>query len=385
MDVRIDRDLVVELTRALIRFQSVNPPGNEQGAAEYLGKRMREFGLEVELQQLEPDRAQVIGRIKGSGTGHLVYTGHLDVVPPGSQEWSHDPFAADLVDGTIYGRGSVDMKGGVAAIVAAAAALQVAGFKPAADYIIAATAGEEAGMFGAAAMVERRSLEGSRYLVVAEPTGLDLYIGEKGVLWVELRALGRTAHGSMPWLGVNAIGFVARLIPWLEEYPFPFHESSLLGKPSLSVNVIEGGDKVNVVPDLCRVELDLRTVPGQDHQALLRRLRTVAGDIASHFNENLHVELRVLNDKPAIETDPGDPLIDAVFHTIHSVCGRKPEIAGVSYGTDAAYLAPGFGIPMVICGPGSTGLLHQTDEHVEVDELVQAAEIYAALAQRLLG
>src|SRR5579872_4023843 len=140
MDVRVDKDLVVELTRDLVRIQSVNPPGNEQEAAEYLGNRMRHLGLEVELQHLEPDRAQVIGRLRGSGDGHLVLTGHLDVVPPGGQTWEHEPFAADLVDGRIYGRGSADMKGGVAAMVAAAAALIDAGFHPSADFVIAATA-----------------------------------------------------------------------------------------------------------------------------------------------------------------------------------------------------------------------------------------------------
>src|ERR1700737_3016568 len=115
----VDRDLVVRLTRDLIRIRSVNPPGNEQEAAEYLGNEMRGLGLEVELQHLEEGRAQVIGRIRGAGPGHLVLTGHLDVVPPGAQKWEHDPFGGDMVDGRIFGRGSADMKGGVAAMVGA--------------------------------------------------------------------------------------------------------------------------------------------------------------------------------------------------------------------------------------------------------------------------
>lgn len=381
----IDDDLVVQLTRDLIRFPSVNPPGNEQVVAEFLAERMRQLGLEAEVQPLEPDRANVIGRLRGEGDGHLVFTGHLDVVPPGGQAWEHDPFAADLVDGRIYGRGSADMKGGVASIVAAAAALARAGFRPKADLIIAATAGEEAGMLGAAAMVERRALEGARYLVVAEPSGLDVFIGEKGVLWVDITAYGRTAHGSMPSLGINAVSYLSRLIPRLEEYPFPYQESPLLGGPTLSVNVITGGNKTNVVPDLCRISVDMRTVPSQDHADLLARLRTLATEVARDYHPDLRVEIEVDNDKEPVETDRTETLVEATVRSVEAVRSRPPEVGGVTYGTDAACLGPGFGIPMVICGPGAQGMAHQPDEYVEVEQLVQAARIYADLSQRLLG
>lgn len=384
MDVRVDPEEVVELTRDLVRFPSVNPPGNEAAPAEYLAKRMTDMGLDVEVQTLEPDRANVIGRIKGSGDGHLVFTGHLDVVPPGGQAWKHDPFAADLVDGHIYGRGSADMKGGVAAMVAAAGALLRAGFKPKADYVIAATCGEEAGMLGAQAMGDRRSLEGSRYLVVGEPSDLDVFIGEKGVLWVNVRALGRTAHGSMPWLGANAVSAIARLIPRLEEYPFPFTESPLLGKPTLSVNVIDGGNKTNVVPDVCAISIDMRTVPGQDHEKILSRLREIAEESARAYNPEVRVEVEIDNDKGPLETEPQNPLVGAMIASVKAVRGKDPKVGGVTYGTDAAHLGPAFNIPMVICGPGAPGMAHQPDEYVETEQLVQAVQIYSDLAQRLL-
>jgi len=380
-----DRNLVTELTQQLVRFPSVNPPGNEQEVAEFLGGRLRELGLQVEIQPLGESRANVIGRIRGEGTGHLVLTGHLDVVPPGGQEWEHDPFAADLVDGRIYGRGSADMKGGVAAMVAAAASLASSGFRPRADLILACTAGEEAGMLGALTMVERRSLEGARHLVVAEPSDLNVFVGEKGVLWTRLRALGRTAHGSMPWLGVNTVSYMARLIPRLEEYPFAWEESALLGKPTLSVNVIRGGNKTNVVPDLCEVELDMRTVPSQRHEEILDRLRSLAEETARGFGPGLRIELEVDNDKPPLETDHSEPLVGATIAAVQAVRGSAPDVGGVTYGTDAACLGPGFNIPMVICGPGAPGMAHQPDEYVEVEQLVQAAEIYADLARRLLG
>jgi succinyl-diaminopimelate desuccinylase len=308
----------------------------------------------------------------------------MDVVPPGGQKWQHDPFAGDRVDGRIYGRGSADMKGGVAAMVTAAAALTRAGFRPHADLILAFTAGEEAGMMGAHAMVQRRSLEGARCLVVGEPSDLNVLIGEKGVLWLRVRAYGRTAHGSMPHLGLNAVSAMVRLIPRLEEYPFPWQESPLLGKPTLSVNVIHGGNKTNVVPDLCELEVDMRTVPGQDHQQILQTVRSLAEEVRQEHNPQIRMEVEIDNDQPSLETDRAEPLVEATVQAVERVRGASPEVAGVAFATDAAYLAPGFDIPMVICGPGEPGMAHQPDEHVEIEQLVQAAQIYADLAQRLL-
>ncbi len=385
LDVQIDEQLVIDLTRELIRFESVNPPGNEGPVATFLAGRMRELGLDAEIQEIEPGRANVIGRIRGSSQGHLVFTGHLDVVPPGEQTWQHSPFGAELVEGRLYGRGSADMKGGVAAMVAAAAGLVKAGFRPTADVVLAITAGEEAGMVGAAAMVEQRSLEGSRYLVVGEPSGLDVFIGEKGVLWTNVTAYGRTAHGSMPSLGINAVSYMARLIGRLEEYPFPWEESPLLGRPTISINIIHGGNKINVVPDHCRIAVDMRTVPGQDHEDILGRMRELAEEVAKGFHENLRVDVEIDNDKLPIETDRSEPLVGAMVESVRRVRGREPEVGGVTYGTDAAALCPGYDMPMVICGPGAPGMAHQPDEYVEVEELVQAAQIYADVAQRLLS
>jgi succinyl-diaminopimelate desuccinylase len=380
-----NRELVIDLTRELIRFQSINPPGNEGPVAEHLVRRLRELGLEAEIQYVEEGRANVLGRLRGAGDGHLVLTGHLDVVPPGGQKWDHDPFTADVQGARVYGRGSADMKGGVAAMVAAMASLAASGFRPRADVILAATCGEEAGMVGAQAMVELDSLKGSRWLVVGEPSGLDVFIGEKGVLWVEIRAFGRTAHGSMPWLGVNSVSYLARLITRLENHTFPWTESALLGGPTLSVNVINGGNKTNVVPDVAAMTVDMRTVPSQAHGEILAEMRSLAEEIAGEYDPELRVELEVENDKGPLETDRSDPLVTAIVDSVRAVRGKSPEVGGVTYGTDAAALGPGYGIPMVICGPGAAGMAHQPDENVEIEQLIDAAAIYEDLARRLLG
>jgi succinyl-diaminopimelate desuccinylase len=381
----VDRDLVIELTRELVRFRSVNPPGNEGEVAEFLAGRLWELGLEATVQEVEPGRANVVGRLPGAGGEPLVFTGHLDVVPPGGQRWDHDPFEAELVDGRVYGRGSADMKGGVAAIITAMAALAASGFHPTGDVILAATCGEEAGMLGARAMVDAKSLPGGGNLVVAEPSTLDVFHGEKGVLWLKVRALGRTAHGSMPWLGINAISAIARLIPALEAYPFEYEESTLLGKPTLSVNVITGGNKTNVVPDVCEIEVDMRTVPGQDHAALAAHVTRLAHEAAAAIHPDLRIEVEVDQDVAPLETERTHPLVEAMVASVRAVRGKDPEVGGVTYGTDGAHLGPGFGMPVVICGPGAQSMAHQPDEYVEVDQLVQAAEIYVDLARRLLS
>jgi succinyl-diaminopimelate desuccinylase len=288
---------------------------------------------------------------------------------------------AELVDGRIYGRGSADMKGGVAAIVAAMSALN--GSQLAGDVILAATCGEEAGMVGARAMVERGSFEPGGRLVVAEPTDLNVFHGEKGVLWLKVRALGRTAHGSMPHLGINAINAIATLIPRLNGYPFPYEESALLGKPSLSVNVIQGGNKINVIPDFCEIEVDMRTIPGQDHAAMTDAVRKLADDVARDF-EGLRMEIDVISDVSSLETDSSHELVLDIVKSVRSVRGADPEVGGVAYATDGAHLGPGFNMPVVICGPGAPGMAHQPDEYVETQQLTDAAEIYVDLALRTL-
>jgi succinyl-diaminopimelate desuccinylase len=380
----MDSDLVVRLTRDMIRLRSVNPPGDERPVADYLAAEARQNGLEAELQKLDPGRANCIVRLPGGDAPALVLTGHLDVVPPGDQAWEHDPFGAELADGRIYGRGSTDMKGGVAAILTAMIELRRSGFRPAGDVVLAATAGEEAGLYGARAMVERRSLQGGGYLVVAEPTDLNVFVAEKGVLWVHVHYYGRTAHGAMPWLGVNAVSAMSRLIPVLESYPFRFEESPSLGKPTLSVNMIDGGNKTNVVPDHCRIVLDMRTVPSQDHAALIGEVRQQAEAAARSVNGEIRVDITVDQDSLPVETDPQEPLVQAVVESVRTVTGRQPRVEGVHYATDGAVLAPGYSIPMVICGPGGTDMLHQPDEWVAVEQLTQAVEIYADLARRLL-
>ncbi len=382
----VDLESVVDLTQRLVRVDTVNPPGNEAAAAELVGEYLERHGLDVEYQRFSPQRANLVARIRGEAPdGHLALSGHLDVVHPGAKEWASPPFAAERKGDRLVGRGTADMKGGVASMAVAAASLAGRGFHPKADLILAISAGEEVDTVGARHMAGTGVLRGTSMLVVGEPTGLDVFVAEKGVLWPRVTAHGRTAHGSMPQLGVNAITFISHLIRRLEGNPFPFEASPILGEPTVSVNTIEGGVKVNVVPDRCSIEVDMRLVPGQDRTSILNRLDAILDEVRTETGLDIHTEVEVLQDMPPVELPKSDPFVRQVVEVVAAVRGSDPEIGGVSFGTDGAVLGPALNAKLVILGPGKLDQLHQTNEYVDIEELGQATKIYMELAHTLLG
>src|SRR5689334_14008834 len=214
---RIDLEEAVSLTAELVRLDTTNPPGNETPAISLLEQRLRAAGFETVTVPYRahddpenPPRSQVVARLRGSGErAGLLISGHVDVVPTGNVPWSAAPFGGEIRDGRLYGRGSCDMKSGVAALVVAAEALaaecQRCAASPKGDLVVALTADEERNCLGAEVRVEEPLFDGLGAALVAEPTALGLYIAEKGAFWVEVTFLGRTAHGSMPHLGANAV------------------------------------------------------------------------------------------------------------------------------------------------------------------------------------
>ncbi|HZT96770.1 MAG TPA: M20 family metallopeptidase [Chloroflexota bacterium] len=376
---------VVELTRQLVRINTVNPPGNEAAAVDHLARYLSQEGLSPETQEIAPGRTNLICRLRGAAPeGHLILSGHIDVVHQGEATWEQPPFAAERVGDRLIGRGVADMKGGVAAMATALVELSRSGFRPRADLVLAVSAGEEVDTAGARMMAREDVLKGGRMIVIGEPTGLDVYVAEKGVLWLRVACRGRTSHGSMPDLGVNAVSFAAALIEELERYPFPFSESPILGKPTLSINRIEGGVKTNVVPDLCTLEIDLRLVPGQEPDEVIRKLEQVVERLRDRRAQLVQTEIEVLQSMPPVETDQADPLVEAVMAAAAEVRGVEPAVDGVPYGTDAAVLAPALRASMVIFGPGKPQQAHQPNEYVDVVELEQASRTYALIARRLL-
>ena len=374
----------LDLLRELIRLRSVNPPGDEAAVALALGRQAEAWGLETGLTSVAKGRPNVHARLAGHGAGPAVLlSGHTDTVPPGEVPWAHDPFSGDLADGEVWGRGAVDMKAGLAAMLVAMAALARRGWRPAGDVLLVGTVGEEVDCLGARHLRDSGGLDGVGWIVIGEPTNLDVVPAHRGALWLELVARGKTAHGSMPQLGVNAILHLAELLRWLGERRFPYLAHPLLAPPSINVGTIAGGVKTNVVPDRCVATVDLRTVPGQDHAALLQEVRDLAAELVSTA-PGLEIDVRVTNDMPPVETPSDHPLVETVRTAVGEAFGAAPAVRGATYYTDGSVWTDR-GIPIVIFGPGDDRLAHQPDERVPVEQLGRAVRGYMAVLERLLA
>jgi succinyl-diaminopimelate desuccinylase len=283
----------------------------------------------------------------------------------------------------VWGRGAADMKGGLAAMMAAALALVETGTSLAGDLILAFTAGEEVDCVGAHVVAGRTDLGPVGAIVLSEPSSNELFVAEKGALQVELTTYGQTAHGSMPELGRNAVMMMVALLSELDRLPVPCAEHPLLGGFTRSINTINGGVKTNVVPDRCTATVDMRTVPGQDHAALLRQIEALIADLSAR-QPGFQASMKVLNDNLPLTTPPDHPAVARMADVIEAVKGRRPVPRGVRYYSDAVAYVPAFAAPMLICGPGQASLAHQPNEYVEVDKLVESARILTLAAMRLL-
>jgi succinyl-diaminopimelate desuccinylase len=357
----------VELTRKLIQFDTVNPPGRELACAQHLEALLAGHGVETRLVKMGDDRASLVAR-RGRGTGKpLVFTGHIDVVPLGARAWSCEPFGGELRDGKVWGRGASDMKSGVAAFVAAA----IEAPRDGPEVVLLITAGEETGCDGARSIVDA-GLQGSAgALVICEPTGNVPYVGHKGALWLKAVASGKTAHGSMPEQGDNAVYKAARAVERLTCFDFRCERHPVLGAPTLNVGSFHGGLNINSVPDRAEVQIDMRTIPGVDHAELRSRIR-------SHMKEAL--ELETLIDLPGIWTEPTHPWAARAMAIASEVTGEPVRTATATYFTDASVFLPAMGgAPALVLGPGEPTLAHQTDEWCSVEKIVQATGIFRRL------
>jgi succinyl-diaminopimelate desuccinylase len=371
-----DRDAVA-LTRELLRFDTVNPPGQERACARHAGALLEQWGFRVDYHEYAEGRTSVVARAGGSeAKPPLCLTGHIDTVALGTARWTRDPFAGETEGDRLYGRGSSDMKAGVAAILLAARA--VAKRLPGTPgVVIVLTAAEEGGCIGSQHLARTRLLGRAGAMVVGEPTSNYPLVGHKGSLKFHARFRGVSAHGSMPELGVNAIYKAARAVSKLESFDFAVGQHPVMGGPTINVGTFEGGQGVNMVPDEAAIGVDIRTVPGMDHRALLSRLRDVLGKEA---------ELDVFSDMDAVWTEPGEEWVQRVFEISGAYLGSRPAPRTATYNTDAGNLRKAYaGAPAVVLGPGEPNLAHQTDEYVSMERIRQAVAIYEELIRNWCG
>lgn len=381
----VDRDEVLACARALISAPSENPGGTEDRAAEVASELLAGFDASPRTIRDEAGRPSVIARTGSNARPALAWNGHLDVVPAGDpSSWDHPPFAGELVDGRVIGRGAADTKGAIASAIAAIAAIRRAGVELGGRLELHLAADEElAGVHGTRVLWERGLLDQDA-CIVGEPTELRLGLAERGGAWITAIAHGRAAHGSTPHLGVNAITSMARLLLRLPEV-LPDREHRLVGRPSVNAAIVSGGSAPNVVPDRCEVDIDRRVVPGEVSAAeVLEPFERLAAELkAEHPEVELEFRLREWTD--AAEA-PGDSAIAAICReAVRAETGAIPPDQGFTGITDARFYINEARIPAVILGPGSLTVAHTANESVELAELVTAARVYARAFVGFLG
>ncbi|MBC8023332.1 MAG: M20 family metallopeptidase [Burkholderiales bacterium] len=344
----------------------------ERACARHLGAILEEAGFSVAYHEYAEARTSLIARIGAGAKPPICFTGHIDTVPLGATAWKHDAFAGETDADRVYGRGSTDMKSGIAAFIAAAVELapRLAGTP---GVMLVVTAGEEIGCEGAKFLADHKLLEPAGAMVIAEPTANYPYIGHKGLAWFEVETHGVTAHGSMPEVGDNAIVKMARVIGDLERFRFPVESHAVMGNPTMNVGTIRGGLNTNSVPDEARITIDTRTVPGIDHVHLCKSLAALVAPRGA--------TVRKIVDTPPLYTEPQDEWVQRVFDSCAPFLGERPAPRTITFSTDGADLKRGFGgaIPAVVLGPGEPKLAHQTDEWCSMTRIDQSVDLFRNL------
>ena len=398
---KIDADEVVELTRSLVRIPSVYRPGDpeatEARVAAFVEAWLRREGFDVLIQPVAPGRPNVIGSLgeKRPGQKCLLLEGHTDVVTEGDPaEWSHPPFGADLVDGRIYGRGTADMKSGLAAAMVAAAAFRRAGVALRGKLVVGALVDEEDGMIGVRHLCTTavgRELDAA---IICEPEDNELCLEQRGVVWARFRVRGKMAHGAMPEAGINPIACLGRLLaaaPGLERRLRKACEKSrYLRAPTVTPTIIQGPPprigvpQSNVIPAVAETTFDIRLTPGIDDDGIRAELEAICRE-AAVGQPGIKVEWEPVNAfRLATKVDRSEALVGAMVRGVKQGARRAPRYGGVPGSTDGTILRMQLGIPIVTCGPGDRLIPHQVDEWVSADQIVEAANIYVASALNYL-
>ena len=389
----VDEAAVLALTRELVRVRSVNDPAagdSEAAAAAVVEAHMRSFGWEPHVEEVAPGRPNVVAIVEGGGGPGptLMFEGHTDVVTEGdSSAWTVDPYSALERDGRIYGRGSADMKSGVAAMMHAVRALQLAGPFPG-RVVVAALVDEEGLMLGAKQFARTPLAAQVDGVVVCEPEEGEICAVAKGAVRILVTLTGAMAHGAMPQHARNPLPVAARLVLAVEQVQARLqadhgrHEH--LGDVYLTPTVLLGGDadQLNVIPAVARLGIDVRTVPGVDHAALVDDVTRVAHAAAD--GSGVTVEVTVVDDRPAVDTPIDHPVVAALAAAHQEVTGRRPVYGGVPGATDGTILTRDAGLATVVYGPGGKWIAHQADEYVEADDVIRCARVYAETARRFL-
>jgi acetylornithine deacetylase/succinyl-diaminopimelate desuccinylase family protein len=380
-------DDVAQLLSSLVAIPSVNPMGRNLSGPEVLETRLTEFleswvrPLDVRYarQSVAPGRDNLLAWYEAPGARRrILFDVHQDTVPPGGMVFP--PFTPVVSGGRLYGRGACDVKGSMAAMLMAFARLVRERPAGSASVLLACTVDEEYTHIGSSRLAETE--HGAELAIVAEPTSLKLVHCHKGAVRWKIRTRGLACHSSMPEAGVNAIYRMAKILDAIELHAWSLALSQpdpILGPPTLSVGRIEGGQSVNIVPDWCEIEVDRRLIPGEEAMASM-------GQVRDQLERSLGPADWIEFEEPSVHMPPlapqAGPWLEVLGDAVGVATGRRPEVTGVPFGTDAGPLSAA-GTPCVVFGPGHIAQAHTKDEWIELEQVEVAAEAYYQIALAL--
>ena len=375
----LDEISKVEIPEILSDLVSIPSYDSEQRVVEYIARRLEKIGVEYEVTEVAPTRQNVTASIGEEGRTLILNT-HTDTVPPGNIEnWKEPPLKLTRSGRDLFGLGSCDAKGSLASMLTAFEVLAHNTAFLNGRLILQAVCCEESGARGTLAEVRRGIAADAA--IIGEPTGLAPMIGHKGGLGVEITVFGKAAHGSSPEEGINAISRMAGIIRALDALAedISARRDPMFGNASLAVTRIHGGQAVNVIPDSCTIRLDRRLIPGETLVDALDEISAVVdGEMIVDRSSKASVE-KTIGIEPC-KISPEEPIVKVVKESIAQVRGKKQEVSGFSACCDMWCLVKGANIPTVILGPGKISMAHKANESISVDDLYDAAKIYAAIA-----
>ena len=370
---------VAELAAQLVAIESINPdvvPGGsgEAAVARFVADWCERAGLETTLSEAAPGRPNVVAVARGSGGGRsLILNAHMDTVGVAGMT---DPLVPRLEGGRLYGRGSYDMKGSLAACMLATVAAKERGLGG--DVILTAVCDEEFASVGTEAVAASVRADAA---IVTEPTELQIAVAHRGFVALEVEVFGRAAHGSRPHLGIDAIAKMGRVLVGIEELDTRLRSNPthpFVGSGSVHASLIGGGQEFSSYPARCLLQAERRTIPGESVELVERELREIVAR-AGEGDPDFSAEVRAPISRNPFEVAVDEAIVEAVRRHGASVLGSTPETVGVSFWADSALLADA-GIPTVLFGPIGEGA-HAETEWVDVESLERCAEIYVAVAK----
>ncbi|MBU5424861.1 M20 family metallopeptidase [Tissierella pigra] len=363
-----------DILKRLVKINSTNLPGNEMDMV----KEILQFfpkSINYEIIDHGNNRGSLIIELEGIKKEKVGFIGHIDTVPVTDEEsWVHPPFEGIIENGYMYGRGTSDMKGGVTAMIKTALHFIENGITPQHTLKFVFTADEESGGLGVRTLRDKGLLQDLSKVFITEPSDEEIGICEKGTLWLNVSIKGKSAHGSKPHLGINAIENLYEYIDKLKSTLDLKKTHEFLGSSSFATTTIHGGVKTNIIPEDANATLDIRTIPGFSHEQIIENAHKIAKDMENK-SQGMVIQVVVENNRPPLTMDKEDNFIKEIEKVFNKL-SYPVKFKGINFYTDASQLIPYHNIPFVILGPGEENMCHQKNERIKIESIDKMTKFY---------